>query len=80
MGCKSRAMMVIGSEGVESGERCRERTWDQDPGAAQRSTMRRTFGGGGAVVVVVVALAVSMVGKRLNCSFSWRSLNAERAR
>ena len=70
--------MVIGCSGVERGERWRLRTCDQEPGAAQRSTTRRTCG-------VVDALGVfeptvSVVGKRLNCSLSWRSLNAERAR
>ena len=70
--------MVIGWSGVERGERWRLRTCDHEPGAAQRSTTRRTCG----VVdgFEILESAVSMVGKRLNCSLSWRSLNAERAR
>lgn len=78
IGWRSSATMMIGWSGVERGERYLLRTCDQDPGAAQRSTTRRTWGvvdGFG-----ILESAVSMVGKRLNCSLSWRSLNAERAR
>ena len=85
--------MIIGSSAVDSGERCRERTCDHDPGAAHRSMMRVTFvvvcvlvlvlyAGVvvAVVVVVVVPMVESMVGNRLNCSFNCRSLNADRAR
>lgn len=94
---------MIGSSGVDSGDKCRDRTCDQEPGAAQRSMTLRTFLSGIlpllplllvgvcaaaaavpliAVVVVVVKVAggVFIVGNRLNCSLSWSSLNAERAR
>ena len=93
---------MIGSSGVDSGDKCRDRTCDQEPGAAQRSMTLRTFLSGIlpllplllvgvcaaaaaavpliAVVVVTVAGGVFIVGNRLNCSLSWSSLNAERAR
>lgn len=86
---------MIGSSGVDSGDKCRDRTCDQEPGAAQRSMTLRTFLSGilpllplllvgvcaaAVVVVVTVAGGVFIVGNRLNCSLSWSSLNAERAR
>ena len=92
IGCRSTAIMVIGSSGVDSGDKCRDRTCDQEPGAAQRSITLRTFFPGMLsllllgvwvavpLTAVLVVGGVFTVGNRLNCSLSWSSLNAERAR